>query len=449
MATTKVGVYRKYHGRIPKDSSGNAVPKAEWPRKRPHSWAVRWFGLDGGRYSRSFETRKEAVRFAESKQSEVREGNGDPPPDIGLADFQKEHESLMTGQVSRNTLREQTRALGYLGELLENKLMRRVTRHDAERYIRRRSRVGVSASTINKEIASLKRVFNLAQRRSYLPEGSNPFVGIDKRKVSQRAKRYVSGEEVRRIIKHAPSLKWRVLLSLLYTTGLRLSEACHLTWDDVDFGTGMVQVAPKRDPRRTVPWEPKDHELRHIPLGKATAELLRGWQSARADGVPYLFVPAERYERVMQQLRGGQWHEGRELMNNVLRSFKVIVKNAGARPCTVHDLRRSCLTNWAREVPAHVLQRLAGHSSMETTLKYYLSVERSDLEKARQVGDAAILSGDSTDPKLTHSALNRQNGAFPAAASKSADCPKSMSTDDLGGRNGWYARRDSNAGPAV
>jgi len=35
----------------------------------------------------------------------------------------------------------------------------------------------------------------------------------------------------------------------------------------------------------------------------------------------------------------------------------------------VEDLRRSCITNWAKELPAHVAQRLAGHSSLETTVR--------------------------------------------------------------------------------
>lgn len=80
MATEEVGVCRKYHGGLPTDPSGKPLPRSEWPKCRPFRWAVRWFGADGARYSKSFETRKEAERFAESKQAEVREGQGDPPP---------------------------------------------------------------------------------------------------------------------------------------------------------------------------------------------------------------------------------------------------------------------------------------------------------------------------------------------------------------------------------
>ena len=68
MATEKVGIYRKYHGKIPTDKSGQSLPKSDWPKKRAFRWAVRWFGSDGKRYSKSFKTRKEAERYAEIKQ---------------------------------------------------------------------------------------------------------------------------------------------------------------------------------------------------------------------------------------------------------------------------------------------------------------------------------------------------------------------------------------------
>jgi integrase len=103
----------------------------------------------------------------------------------------------------------------------------------------------------------------------------------------------------------------------------------------------------------------------------------------------HAFLTCERYDHVMEKFRDGRWEEGRQLINNALRDFRALGRRAGVKSCTMHDLRRSCLTNWAREVPAHVLQKLAGHSSMETTLKYYHTVDRSDLERARRVGDAA------------------------------------------------------------
>jgi hypothetical protein len=86
--------------------------------------------------------------------------------------------------------------------------------------------------------------------------------------------------------------------------------------------------------------------------------------------------------------------------------------------CTFHDLRRSCITNWARHLPAHVVQKLAGHSDIKTTQVYYLAVQEDDLERARQV-QSAILNGDPTDPLLTHFGQNRPFSGQPAEGSDS------------------------------
>jgi len=299
MATKKVGIYRKYHGKVPVEN-GRPVPKSQWPKKRHFSWVVRWFGTDGNRYSRSFKTRKEAKRFAEQKQTEVREGRSDPPPVVRLKDFTREHVKLMRGQTAYNTLREQERCLRKLREVIGDKPLHEVTAKDAETYVNRRHGAGKSASTINKEIMTLRRVFNLAaSRRRYLPEGQNPFKKVKKRKVSRKPIRYVSAEEMRRLLAEAPTLRWRAFLTLLYTTGLRLNEACHLTWANIDFENGMLQVSAKRDTTTTVPWEPKDHELRHIPVSPGSLKVLAEWQAEAPEGVPYAFVTLERYRRVM------------------------------------------------------------------------------------------------------------------------------------------------------
>ena len=60
-----------------------------------------------------------------------------------------------------------------------------------------------------------------------------------------------------------------------------------------------------------------------------------------------------------------------------------------------------------------MVQRLAGHSDIRTTQKYYLSVQDEDIQKAQNVQAellGKILENDLTDPKLTHSPQKR---AFP------------------------------------
>ena len=420
MATEKVGIYRKYHGPIPKDKNGNPLPKKEWIKKRAFRWAVRWFGSDGKRYSKSFKTRKEAERYAEEKQADIRVGKQVLTVNIRLKDFKKEHLMLMQNQIAPKTLKEHERALRYLLEIIGDRSLRKISPRHAELYVKSRVESGVSTSTINKEITTLRSIFRIAaERRGYLPEGQNCFKKVSKRKVSRKSIRYITITEFQRLFNATTKLKWEVFLSLLYTTGLRLSEALNLTWLDIDFELEILQVSAKRDHKHLIPWEPKDHELRNIPLCNEMVDLLNQWRKKAPKCVPYVFLTAERYKLVMTKLSKKRWNGNYELVNNVLRDFKVIQKQAKIDHCSLHDFRRSCITNWARKLPAHVVRKLAGHSSLETTMKFYLAVGESDLAEAKNVNGNVLksisqtprranLKRDQTDPKLTHFRKNKK-----------------------------------------
>lgn len=117
MATEKVGIYRKYHGRVPIDKSGRPLPKSEWPRARPFSWAVRWFGSNGIRFSKIFKSRREADRYAETKQAEVRVGKGEQPRAVTLAEFARVYLDSR-GDLAPMTRVEYERALRFLMDFL-------------------------------------------------------------------------------------------------------------------------------------------------------------------------------------------------------------------------------------------------------------------------------------------------------------------------------------------
>jgi len=415
MATEKVGVYRKYRGPVPVGKSGRPLPKKEWVNHRPFSWAVRWFGFDGQRYSKSFDTRKEAERFAEAKQSDVRQGKADPPKRITLTEFYQEHEKLMMSKVAPTTLHMQLATLALLAESVGwERDLKHISTREIEQFSATRALTGNEPITVNKEVKTLRRLFNLAINRGHLPKGSNPTEGVPLAKVGKKRKPYLSPQLFELLFAKANEIMWRALIALFYTTGLRKKEAMHLTWADLDFAAGEVHVS-RRDGKGYVQrWTPKDHELRSIPVPKHVIDLLTEWQAIAPENCPYVFMDAERWDYYRQQVDTREWKTDRDLVNNWLRRFKTLCKDSGVGTFTLHDLRRSCITNWARQLPIHVTQQLAGHSDIHTTQTYYLSVQPDDLKKARMVQSKLIeglKTAPPTDPKLTHKAPKRD---FPA-----------------------------------
>lgn len=152
--------------------------------------------MDGRRYCKSFPTRKEANRFAEEKQQQVREGSQDPLPKITLADFHREHGQLMKGNVKDTTLQMHLSAVEQLAEHVGwQRLIDRITRTDIERFRAARLAGGIAAITANKDIKTLRRVFNLAIMRGYLREGTNPCTGLPMIKTTPKLINYCPPED--------------------------------------------------------------------------------------------------------------------------------------------------------------------------------------------------------------------------------------------------------------
>jgi len=239
--------------------------------------------------------------------------------------------------------------------------------------------------TVNKDIRTLRRVFNLAiEPRGYLPAGRNPFAKLKQRKVSLKPVRYVKPKELLTLLNSTTDTWWRTLMLLAYTSAGRRDELLNLTWVDIDFDKREIRFSPKEASELLLAWEPKDHEGRIVPVPPQTVQLLEGLRAEVGGRSPYVFVSRERLAHIMSRLKKGTWKPNLDIVNNIMRDLKAICQSAGMESFTLHDLRRSCITNWAQVLPIHVVQKLAGHSDIKTTQRYYLAVQEGDLEKARQ-----------------------------------------------------------------
>ena len=386
MATEKIGIYRRWLEPAPV-IDGVPVSKADWPKHRRHSWEAKWFGSACQRYSKSFETRRLAEQFARQLQEDVNRGKADRPEKITLSAFAKEHEKVMAGQVAYATLCDQIRALRLFENFIGGStLLTNVKPRNAEAFVAHRLASGLAVASVNKDIRTLKRIFNLAiEPRGYLAEGQNPFAKIKQRKKSQHPVRYVTVLEYHALLNATDNLGWKALLSIAYGSGLRRDEISNLTWPDIDFENKLVCVNAKHSSGLTIEWEPKDHENRKVPLSEQSIEMLASIQLTAPEGHPYIFINPERLRLIRGRERTGKWNPGCNVINNLWRRFEVIRKRSGIAKCTLHDLRRSAITNWTKHIPIQVVQQFAGHSDISTTRKYYLAVRPEDITSANQI----------------------------------------------------------------
>ncbi|MGB9308181.1 MAG: tyrosine recombinase XerC [Mycobacterium sp.] len=154
------------------------------------------------------------------------------------------------------------------------------------------------------------------------------------------------------------ALRDRLIVEMLYATGIRVSELCGLDVDDVDSRYRLVRVLGKGDKQRTA------------PFGLPAAEALQAWLT---DGRPAL-VTAESGPALLLGARGRRLdvRQARTVVHQTVAAVD------GAPDMGPHGLRHSAATHLLEGgADLRVVQELLGHSSLATTQLYtHVAVSR-------------------------------------------------------------------------
>lgn len=155
----------------------------------------------------------------------------------------------------------------------------------------------------------------------------------------------------------AVPLRDRVLLELLYATGVRVSEACGLDVGDVDHGRRVIRVFGKGGRERSVPYG--------VPAQCSLDDWLRRGRPA--------LVGARSGDALLLGARGGRLNP-----TTARQIVGAYAEAAGLPRTSPHGLRHSAATHLLEGgADLRAVQELLGHSSLASTQIYtHVSVER-------------------------------------------------------------------------
>ena len=148
----------------------------------------------------------------------------------------------------------------------------------------------------------------------------------------------------------------RALLSLMLGGGLRRAEAVLLTRADINQADGIITVLGKGG------------RVRRVPMSRAVATAVEAW---------LVLLPPE-YRSVFPLIsRSGRFLADRPISGGaVAELLRRRTAKAGISAVKPHDLRRTCASDCLEAgVDVLALQRLLGHQSANTTLRYDLRGE--------------------------------------------------------------------------
>lgn len=229
----------------------------------------------------------------------------------------------------------------------------KITAADAAAWRRSLKDQGLSEAAIRTHSGNAKTMIAAAVRRKTIPE--NPFEDLKSGPTPSKYSRYITPEEIDKVIDACPDSEWRLLFGLARYAGLRIpSESQALTWADVDFAKGRLTV---RSPK-TERWE--GHEQRIVPITPKLMTLLQ----ERFEDMPEGDTPLVSI--------GGK--------GAVIRPVRRIWTRAGVEPWERlwQTLRSSCEKQWAMTYPQFAVSKWIGHS-ITVSGKHYANAVPDEL----------------------------------------------------------------------
>ena len=153
----------------------------------------------------------------------------------------------------------------------------------------------------------------------------------------------------------------RIMLEVLYDTGIRRSEVLGIMLKDMDLDAGYIQVLGKGNKERVV------------PLGKRVCDMIRSYTLS----VRPHFIQGDDPGFLFLNRWGSQMHP-----NAVWAVVKGSAKLARLKKnVSTHTLRHTCATHMLRNgAPIRHIQEMLGHESLEST-QVYTRVTINDLKE--------------------------------------------------------------------
>ncbi len=330
----------------------------------PHWWAKYYANSQVIRENTKSEKETEARRFLKRREGKAAAGERVNPKADRVLVAELLDDLLVDYRTNaRKNLKGITRIVTRLKTALGHYRAHHLATADVRAYIATRQTApgpdeeGAANATINRELAALKRAFNLALKDGKIHQKPHfPMLTEDNVRTG------FLGEIEFLALHTALPAPLNHMLAFAYTYGWRKSEVVGLRWDRVDLPKGTARL----DVGTT-----KNGEGRTVALtDDLRAVFSRLWDETRAlaeqkgQPIPWVF------------------HRDGQRVKDFRGAWDAACKTAGVPGLIFHDLRRSAVRRMERAgVPRSVAMRITGHRT-ESVYRRYAIVSEADLMEA-------------------------------------------------------------------
>ena len=236
----------------------------------------------------------------------------------------------------------------------------KVTFEDIKDYLEHLNLKKEKTSSIRRKISSLKSFYKFLYKNNYINKKDYPLTKIAYPKMEKKLPKFIYYNDLLEIInessKDKDGVRDRLIIEMLYATGVRVSELINIKINDIDFNNKRIIVLGKGNKERIVYY------------GEYAEEVLKEYMKTHErKNHNYLFVNS----------KGGKLTDRgvRYIIDNIMSKLSVKTH------VTPHVLRHTFATDMLNNgCDIKVVQELLGHSSLKAT-EIYTHVTNEHLKK--------------------------------------------------------------------
>jgi integrase/recombinase XerC len=219
--------------------------------------------------------------------------------------------------------------------------------------------------SVNRKISALKSFYKYLLRQGYI--SSNPLLKVESLKTGKQLPVFVTQTQTHQLFYDVefgsdfPAIRKKLILDLLYTTGIRLSELIHLKDNDIDRVNQTIKVLGKRNKERI------------IPITQQLVKSIDAYSELRNK---------EEFEKTTENLLvtdKGEILYPKFVYRVVTNALKLVSTQTKKSPHVLRHTFATHMLNNGAEISA--IKELLGHSSLAATQVY----THSTFEKLKKI----------------------------------------------------------------